>query len=288
MKLELVKITKSSKIPPGFSEWLANKINEENEPVNVDTVIDWVQEENIPVDKLKNLSLEGSIKEANMWKSKQIRKSSSVKITKLAQNKKIPDAETLALCVLTLKVYLKDNENIPEEYKDLISKLPSPRQIRQNFSIKECEVLYETVNYLWNKIIGQDVIPEKEIQKAPEKLCGNYWMLKGGILLKGVNHHNIIKLNTTLFCSLLNIGGMTLQEYLTGHPDKLIWFIIRNGGVRMFITKDGRYYSQCSPETYGKWARKKIQKYDFKKKIVKVIDLNAPYSGWKSGISVIL
>ena len=282
------KITKLSSVPTGFSEWLADRINKHPEPVNVDNVIEWVQEKNIPVNKLNELSLEGSIKEANMWKTKQIQKTSSVKITKIANDKKTPDAETLALCVLTLKVYLKDNENIPEEYKNLIEKLPAPRKIRQDFSVKECEVLYETVEFLWKKITGEAIIPEEKIQKAPEKMCGNYWILNGGILLRGLNHYDIIKKNSALICTLLGVGGMSLQEYLSGEPNKLIWWIIKNGGVRLFITKDGRFYSQVSPTTYGKWARKKIQKYDFKKKVVKVIDLNSDFNGWKSGISIIL
>lgn len=217
----------------------------------------------------------------------------NAKITKIAKAE-FPTADTLSLCVLTLKVYLednkdnKDNKDIPEDYRMLIEKLPPPRQIRQDFSIKECEVLYETVEYLWGKITGQKIISEETIRKAPEKMCGNYLLLANGILLKGLNTQDIIRKNSSLICSLLDISGLALQEYLSGNPEKLVWFIIKSGAVRLFITKDKRFYGQTSPLTYGKWARKKIQKYDFPKKVVKILDLNAPYEGWKSGIVVIL
>ncbi|MEN6294968.1 MAG: hypothetical protein ABFD61_02420, partial [Chloroherpetonaceae bacterium] len=156
---------------------------QQKEPIQQDTV-----QPNIEKEEIKPANSSIKIKEANMLKSKRTNKYSSVKITKIAKDKKMASAETLALCVLTLKIYLKDNENIPEEYANLIENLPSPRQIRQDFSIKECEVLYETVEYLWKAIAKQEIIPEENIQKAPEKMSGNYWMFNNGVLLKGTNH----------------------------------------------------------------------------------------------------
>jgi hypothetical protein len=203
-------------------------------------------------------------------------------------DEKLPSGEQMALYVLTLKEYMKDNPNISEEWKELIKKLPSPRQVKQDFSIQELKLLYETVEYLWSKITGQKIIGEEEIIKAPESLSGNYIMVANGILLHGINTHDIIRKNSHLLCSLLNIGGMTMEQYLTGKPNELVKFIIKSGALRLFITRDKRFFSQCSPETYAKWARNKIRKLDFKKKVVKLIDLRAEYSGWKDGISVIL
>ena len=181
----------------------------------------------------------------------------------------------------------KHNTIVPERYVKLIQKLPSSRQVSKDMSEKECEILYETIEFLWRKITGNKIIPEKKIETAPESLSGNYWLMNNGILLHGINHYDIIKKNAQLISTLLNIGGMALQEYLSGHPDKLIWMIIKNGGARLFITKDKRFYCQISPETFGKWGKKKLKKYDFSKKAIKIIDLNAPFEGWKSGIPII-
>jgi hypothetical protein len=212
------------------------------------------------------------------------------KITKMADkiDDRLPNGEQMSLYVLTLKQYLKDNPNISEEWKELISKLPSPRQVRQDFSMQELKLLYETVEYLWEKITGQKIIEDKEIIRAPESLSGNYLMIANGILLKGINTNDIIRRNQSLLCSLLDISGMTMMEYLSKRPNDLVKFIIKNGALRLFITKDKRFYAQCSSETYGEWAGKKIRKLDFKKKVVKLIDLRANYSGWKSGIVIIL
>ena len=195
-------------------------------------------------------------------------------------------AEESANYVEALQVYGQEHPSINPEYLSLIKELPSPRKIRQDFSHEECKILYETIGYLWKKLTGEDIIEQKDIINAPETLFGNYWLMKNGILLKGVNHFTIIKHNSSLICTLLNINGMTLQEYLSSKPNKLIEFILKNGGVRMFIDKNKRLYAQMSSETYGKFGKSKIKKYDFPKKIVKVIDFKAPYNGWESGVSI--
>lgn len=234
----------------------------------------------------KNKQFEKIIKKSPL---KIASSSEDIKIYKTAdkkEDKKMPDGEAMELYIKTLKTYLKDNNQLDEKYADLIRKLPSGRKVRQEFSKQEIKVLYETIEYLWEKITGERIIPEKEIVRAPETLFGNYWMLNNGLLLKGLNHYSIVKQNPILFSSLLGIGGMTLQEYLASPPNKLIAFIIKNGGLRLFITKDKRLYAQMSPEIYGAWGKNKINKLDFKLKVVKVIDLSYPYDGWKSGIVI--
>ena len=185
-----------------------------------------------------------------------------------------------------LKLFAKEHPDLNKKYADLIYGLPSSRKIKLDFSNEECIVLYETLEYLWKKITGESIIQETEVISSPETLFGNYWLIKNGILLKGVNHFSIIKQNTNVFCSLLNLNGMVLQEYLANKPNKVIEFILNNGGVRLFVNKDKKLFAQMSSKTYGKWGKAKIKKYDFKLKAVKVIDFKRPYTGWKSGITI--
>ena len=214
-----------------------------------------------------------------------------MKIYKTADKKleeRLPDGEALALYTHTLKMYLKDNPALDDTYANLIEKLPSPRQIRQDFSLNECKMLYETLEFLWEKITKTRLVPEKEIIKAPETLTGSYWMLSNGILLGGSlnNHYTIIKQNNLLICTLLDISGMVMQEFLHSPPDKLIEFILKNGGMRLYISPSKKLFAQCSPETYGQWGRAKIKKLDFDFKAIKVIDFKTKYCGWKSGILI--
>ena len=228
-------------------------------------------------------------KELNNKEEKAANVNMKTKIHKTSQNVKeedVPDGNTLSIYVESLKMNLKNNPNLNKELAILIKKLPSPRQIKLNFSFEECKILFQTVGYLWKKITGKDIIEEKKISKAPETLFGNYWMFNNGILLHGVNSYGIIKRNTSLICSLLDINNMVLQDYLSNNPNKVIDFIIRNGGVRLFINKSRHLYSQMNQDTYAKWGRAKIKKYDFKKKIVRIVDPNVEYKGWKSGIGI--
>ena len=212
-----------------------------------------------------------------------------MKIYKTADKKieeRMPSGESLALYTQTLKMYLKDNPDLDILYANLIKKLPSPRQIKQDFSKQECRILYETLEYLWTKITGQKLIPDEEIIKAPESLEGCYWMLCNGILLHGLNHYSIIKDHAQLICTLLDINPMTLIEYLASPPDRLIEFILRNDGLRLYISPSKKLFAQMSPDTYGKFGRSKIKKLDFQFKAVKVIDFKTKYNGWSSGVLI--
>ena len=207
------------------------------------------------------------------------------RIYKMAKKEKL-SAEESAEYVKALKMYSDDNPSMDSTYANLIKGLPSARKIRQDFSEEECKILYETIDFLWKKLTGDHIIKDEEIITAPETLFGNYWLMKNGIILKGVNHFSIIKNNTSLICTLLNINGMTLQEYLCSKPEKLIGFIIKNGGVRVLVNSNKKLYAQMSAKTYGQWGKSKIKKYDFGFKAVKVIDFKRPYEGWKSGITI--
>ena len=197
-----------------------------------------------------------------------------------------PKAEVLAAYVESLKMYERDNPQFDEEFSRLISTLPSPTKILKDFSIQECIVLFETVNYLWKKVVGKDIISENKLYDKPETLQGSYWMLSNGILLKGLNHYSIIKQNTNMFSTLLKLNGFALQEYLGSNPEEVIRYILENGGVRMFVNVDKEAFFQMSEQTYAEWGRNKVKKFEFKPKTIKVIDFKVPYRGWKSGVAI--
>ena len=231
---------------------------------------------------------QNALKEAGLTEeNKEVNSKMSFKMYKIAiKDEEIPKADVLATYVESLKMYLKDNPKTEGKFADLINNLPNPIKIHKDFSIQECKILHETVAYLWRKITGKKIVDEVKIIEAPESLFGNYWMIKNGILLHGTNHFTIIKQNAQLIASLLKLNAFTLEQYLCSEPNKLIQFIIKNGGVRLFINKNKKMQIQMSSKTYGKWGKKKIKKYDFSKKIVRIVDFKVPYEGWKSGIPI--
>jgi hypothetical protein len=208
-------------------------------------------------------------------------------ITKTADSKAVPGPQILSDYVETLKNYERDNPSyINPILAKLIRKLPYPDKVRKEYSYEECKVLYETVQHVWGKISGGNIIEEREMKEAPETLEGNYWMLRNGILLHGVNHYGIIKQNPTIFSSILKVNGFALQQYLIKKPNELINFIIRNGGVRVFVTKDKRAFFQMSEDTYAKWGKEKVKKMDFRYRVIRVLDPEREYTGWNSGVAV--
>lgn len=215
-----------------------------------------------------------------------------MKIFKISKHEKsekeVISPDLLIAYVDSLKLYLKDNPNINNDYKKLINNLPASTKISKDFSKSECELLYETVGYLWEKLTGKDIIEENKITNSLEKLNGSYWLIKSGVILSGPNHKTIARQQMQLMCSLLNIHTMAMLQNLSSHPNKVIHLIIKNGGVRMFVDKNGEAHFQMTDKTYGEWGKKKVKKLDLKKKIVKVIDPKSPYEGWKSGITILL
>ena len=207
-------------------------------------------------------------------------------VTNTVKDKDIPQPDVLATYIEAIKTYLNDATNIPKIISEQIENLPSPSQVKKNYSFEECKILFETVNYLWKKITKTDIVQDPIIENSPETLFGNYWMLKNGVLLRGNNHTSIIKQNSSLFCSLLNLNAFTLLQYLSSDPNKLIGYVLRNGGVRIFINKDKKAYFQMSEQIYAKWGRKKVRELDFDKKTVKILDFNQDYNGWNSGIAI--
>lgn len=202
--------------------------------------------------------------------------------------KKIPSAEDIAAYVEALNIYLENDKIKDKQVATLVKRLPYPDSIRSGFSIEECKLIFQSVNYAWKKITGQDLMQEEQIDRSPKGLEGNYWMMTNGVILSGTNHFTIIKRNLDLFATLLNISTFVLHEKLASPPDEIIKTVIDHGGMRIFIKVDKTGYFQLSDETYSKWGRNKIKGLDLKEKIIKVIDRQTPYKGWKSGVTILL
>lgn len=220
-------------------------------------------------------------------KNNEITSTGKINMIKIAE-KKIPSAEDIAAYVEALNIYLENDKIQDKTVAALVKRLPYPDSIRSGFSIEECKLIFQSVNYAWKKITGQDLMQEEQIDRAPKGLEGNYWMMTNGVILSGTNHFTIIKRNLDLFATLLNISTFVLHEKLASPPDEIIKTIIDHGGMRIFIKVDKTGYFQLSDDTYSKWGRKKIKGLDLKKKIVKVIDRETPYKGWNCGVTILL
>jgi hypothetical protein len=197
----------------------------------------------------------------------------------------IPDIETIIAYIQALKLFDSENK-IEPEFSRHIANLPSERSLRRDHSIEEVKFIFETVNFLWEKVTGKDIVSQQDYHSAPERLLGNYWLLKNGILLSGVNHFTIVKENTALIETMLNLNGFTLQHYLASKPDPLIGYMLRNGAIRVFIDKDNNGFFQMTDDTYGRWGKKKIKGFDLKSKVVKLIDTKVEFKGWCCGIPI--
>jgi len=200
--------------------------------------------------------------------------------------KPVYNADSLAAYIDSLKLFEKEHSDLQKKYQKMIKQLPSSSKVRKDFSLAEVKILYETVGYLWKKITGSELLTDDTVYENPAEFLGNYWLLRNGIFLHGVNHYSIIKKNTNLFTSLLNLNGFTLQEYLSLDPERLLRYIILNGGVRMFVRADKKAFFQISESIYAGWGRDKIKKLPLNPRIVKIIDPKAKYTGWNSGISI--
>lgn len=199
----------------------------------------------------------------------------------------VPTPDKLALYVESLKLQLKKTKSpLAKEVLHAIESLPPANAVRKLGS-EECVVLFETIGWLWKNISGED-INEKEKKSEPiEFFMGHYWILKNGMFLEGVNHYTIIKQNINLFSQILNVdSSVFLHAMSIGDNEKLIFTAIANGAIRAFFNDKKECFAQMSAKTYGDWGRNKIQKLDFPKKHIKIIDVNKPYVGWDTGIFV--
>lgn len=196
------------------------------------------------------------------------------------------DVVDVATYVESLKMILKEDGIKDPKVKRIVADLPSPNHVKRHMSHHEATVLFQSVRWAWKEITGTDLEEEAGFEAAPETLLGNYWMMKNGMLLHGVNHYVIIKRNISLFASLLDIDPFVIHQKLAAPPQELIKLIIDNGGLRIFVTTDKRSYFQMNDQVYKNWGRAKVKGLDFGYKLVKLIDASTDYTGWKSGISI--
>jgi len=196
------------------------------------------------------------------------------------------NANEVASYIESLNIALRDGEIKKEEVIGVLHSLPSPEHVRRHLSDEEAKVLFESVRWAWKEVSGKDITETFNFEPAPETLLGNYWILKNGVLLHGVNHYGIIKRNLSLFSTLLKMDAFVLHQKLAGTPQDLIKLVIDNGGMRVFITSDKRAYFQMNDQVYKNWGRAKVKGFDFPKRIVKLIDPSSKYDGWNTGITL--
>jgi hypothetical protein len=217
-------------------------------------------------------------------------KGQKMKITKTSQmnikKSDIPHPDVLSVYVESLKGFARDKRDLNPSLVELIDKLPSPKKVKKDLSFEETRLLFETISYLWRSITGNSIIEENKVVHQPEALKGDYWLLKNGIMLSGPNHFTIAKHNLELMASILGLDRMAAQYYLAKSPEQLIMFLLRNGAVRLFASKDKKLYFQMSPEVFGRWGKQKVKSFEIKDRSIRVIDFKTPYKGWDSGILI--
>lgn len=196
------------------------------------------------------------------------------------------DAHEVASYIEALNIALKDGSVKSPEVIGVLHSLPSPEHVRRHLSHEEAKILFESVRWAWKEVTGKDITETFNFVPAKETLMGNYWMMKNGVLLHGVNHYVIIKRNLSLFATLLDLQPFVLHQKLSGEPNDLIKYVIDNGGLRIFVTLDKRAYFQMNDQVYTNWGRAKVKGFDFQNKFVKLIDATSSFNGWKSGISL--
>lgn len=202
-------------------------------------------------------------------------------------NDKIPTPENIALYISSLQLHLKTSK-VSTEVKVAIENLPPPNIVKK-MGFEECRVVFETIEWLWKNIAGESIIDKENTSKPMEFFQGNYWILKNGIFLDGINHFTILKQNINLFSEVLNVNSSVfLHAMSTGDNNKLIFTAIANGAIRAFFNDKKELFAQMSAATYASWGRNKIQLLEYKEKHIKVIDVNRPYKGWDSGIFVVV
>jgi hypothetical protein len=217
---------------------------------------------------------------------------------KKTSDKKIDiDKNELAHLIDAIKMYYRDHSSsVDKEMKKSIESLPSKYIIDNEMSVSEFEMYYKIVRDLWKKLVNQDLnnvdvdesvtLEDRNLEK--ELLDGNYWMLPGSIIFGGFNHFSIAKKHKGVFCSVLGLDGWMYEKLIVSDPNKLIFYILSNGGVRINVDKENSTVVCQTNEDSFSWVRNKLLKMYHKIKVAKVIDLKVPYRGWKSGINLVI
>lgn len=202
-------------------------------------------------------------------------------------NNELPNTETLAAMVESLKVFHADHSDAfePSDAK-LVDVLPSRNRIIHDMNDAQMDALYHSVLHLWEKMTGSKPEFESSNEDAAN-LDGAYWMLPGEVLLSGYNHFQSAKEHRILVCSMLNINPLVFERLLaSGDVNEVIGLVLARGGVRVLIDRKQNQVIMQSNESSWAWVKDKLEKMWHKNKIAKIVDLSQPYEGWKSGVTV--
>ena len=196
--------------------------------------------------------------------------------------------EYLATLLEAIRLQVTSNPRLDKATKDRIADLPSRHQALHMGGV-EIELALKPVKEIWKQLTGSN--PPADHIGAPQStkdLDGNFWLLPGGILVRGYNHYTAAKKNKGMFCSLLGINPFVFEHRLASAPNGLIQTLLEHGAVRGHIDRDtSRVIFQA---TSASWitARNKIMRMYHKHRVVKVVDTSRPYRGWDSGIPLLV
>jgi hypothetical protein len=201
------------------------------------------------------------------------------------------DKEDLIHLVNSILLYYNDHKDETDrELKKSIESLPSEYVVANKMSDVEIHMLYGIVRDIWKKITSQDLndVQLNQADNGKRILSGNYWKLTGSILLAGYNHFSIAKKHKGVFCSVLGLNPWTVEKLIASDPNKLIFYILSNGGIRINVDADNSTVICQTNESSFPWVRNKLMKMYHQTKVAKIVDLKATYEGWKSGINMVI
>jgi len=212
------------------------------------------------------------------------------KIEKQAQTTRvIHEPEDIASYVDAIKLAARE-DNLSKEALVKISRLPARSYILKKMSPTELSILFENVSDLW-KIITGEKLPVQEGIDSPKEakdVDGNFWLLPGGVMIKGFNHFSTAVRHKNMLCNLLDINPFIFEEKMHRNPSELVRMIIYHGGIRMNIDREAsKVIAQTNEESWPTLLSK-FQKMYHKHKVARVLDPAAPYKGWKSGVPIIV
>ena len=173
----------------------------------------------------------------------------------------------------------------------LIDNLPPRSYVTSRMDGIERELLMQTVGHIWRKVTGSSIreVDTRVATTDSGRLDGTYWMVPGGILVRGFNHFSAAKNHRGLLCGILGINGFVFEaKALEKDPHGLINLVLSHGGIRVAVDRGKSAVYMQTTEGSWPWARDKLRRMWHKHKVARVIDRREPYRGWKSGVPVIV
>jgi hypothetical protein len=206
---------------------------------------------------------------------------------------KIPfSTDELAGYVSIIKLFRKEHPyELNSELRNVVDNLPSKHMLMNEMNSHDLKFLFKTVSFLWKKITGGRLSEQERVvynDEMAKTLDGCYWLLPEEILVAGFNHYDAAKKHKGIICSLLNINPILFEKSLASTPEEVIKTMMKNHATRVIIDRDkSTVYMQCSEKGWP-LARTKIKKMYHKHKILRVLDKSKEYSGWGSGVPLIM